>query len=55
MENDCENLYKGRLCWLTVHEHGRELVAYVCAYPHNCKKCKDYKPKGTERLNNEKL
>lgn len=45
MENDCDNLYDGRLCLLTFHEHDRDLVAYVCDYPDNCKECKDYKPK----------
>lgn len=49
MENDCINLYKDRLCWLTAHhaQYPRrgELVLYVCAYPHNCQDCKDYKPK----------
>lgn len=45
MANDCKNLYKGELCWLTAHDHARCLFAYPCAYPHNCKECKDYKPK----------
>ncbi len=45
MENDCSNLYDGRLCYLTFHKHERALVGYVCAYPHNCKECKDYKSK----------
>lgn len=45
MENDCKHLYKSCLCWLTAHENGRDLVAYVCAFPDNCKECKDYKPK----------
>lgn len=45
MENNCANLYKGRLCWATAHNEGRNLVAYVCAYPHNCYDCKSYKPK----------
>lgn len=48
MENDCDNLYKGRLCWLTAHDHDRNLVLYVCAYPDNCKECKDYKPKSNK-------
>lgn len=47
MVNDCENLYNGRLCWLTAHhpnfDRERGLVVYVCAYPDNCKECKDYK------------
>lgn len=43
MKNDCVNLYKGRLCWNTVHEVGRNLVAHVCSYTENCYDCKDYK------------
>lgn len=49
MENDCTHLYKGRLCWLTAHhpnfDRERGLVAYVCAYPDNCRDCEHYKPK----------
>lgn len=45
MENDCINLYKGKQCWLTAHHIGRELWAFICAYPYNCRECKDYKPK----------
>ena len=45
MENDCINIYKGKLCRLTAHDHDRRLVVYPCAYPYNCKKCEDYKPK----------
>lgn len=47
MENDCINLYRGRLCALTAHESQYPLRGvlrmYVCAYPENCKECKDYK------------
>lgn len=45
MDNDCANLYDGRLCYLTFHEHERTLVGYACAYPHNSKECKHYKSK----------
>lgn len=45
MENNCANLYDSRLCYLTFHDEGRNLVGYPCAYPQNCKECKDYKPK----------
>ena len=45
MKNDCINLYKG-LCALTAHESQYplrgKLTMYVCAYPYNCKECKDY-------------
>lgn len=44
IKNDCSNLYKGK-CMLTAHHMGRELWAFVCAYPHNCREGKDYKPK----------
>ena len=44
MENNCINR-RIEWCWLTAHHHNRKLIIYPCAYPHNCKECKDYKPK----------
>lgn len=57
MENDCINLYRGRLCALTAHESQYPLRGvlrmYVCAYPENCKECKDYKQDPVKRNENE--
>lgn len=51
MENDCINLYKGRLCALTAHEsqYPLRLIMYACAYPDNCNECKDYQKKPVKR------
>lgn len=43
MENDCKNRYMD-WCRLTAHHHEGDLIAYPCAYPDNCRDCKDYKP-----------
>lgn len=48
MENSCVNLYSGCLCYLTLHKRNGDLVVCPCAYPQNCKDCKDYKPKKNE-------
>lgn len=32
-------------CWLTAHHQEGDLIVYQCAYPHNCRECKDYKPR----------
>lgn len=53
MENDCINLYDNRLCYLTFHEYERNIVGYACAYPHNCKECKDYKTKNKKHNGNK--
>lgn len=45
MENNCINLYKGQLCYLTFLHHNGQLIGCPCAYPQNCTECKDYKPK----------
>ena len=45
MENNCTNFSDEHLCYLTFHEHERNLVGYPCAYQQNCHECKDYKPK----------
>lgn len=45
MENNCKNLYDGRLCYLTFHERNRNLIGYPCVYPYNYIECKDYKKK----------
>lgn len=50
MENDCENLYNDHLCYLTFHDYDRSLVGYPCAYQHNCRDCKDYKPNEKKHL-----
>lgn len=53
MENDCINLYKCRLCYLTAHESQYplrgQLIMYACAYPDNCEMCKDYKQDPVKR------
>lgn len=43
MENDCKN-HRRDWCRLTEHWLDGLFIAYRCAYPHNCKECKDYKP-----------
>lgn len=44
MENDCANRCI-EWCRLTAHCHEGDMIVYTCAYPHNCKECKDYKPR----------
>ena len=58
MENDCINLYRGRLCALTAHESQYYplrgvLKMDICAYPENCRDCKDYKQDPVKRNENE--
>ena len=59
MENDCINLYKGRLCALTAHESQYplrgQLIMHICAYPYNCKMCKDYKQDPMKNTSTSKL
>lgn len=57
MENDCINLYRGRLCALTAHESQYPLRGvlrmYICAYPDNCSDCYHYQKNPVKRKDNE--